>query len=176
MKKLNIIVAVDKNNWIWKGWELPWHISADLKYFKSMTSTSPDESKLNALIMGRNTWQSIPYTYRPLSGRLNIVLSRNKLELPWWVLSFNNLNAAVEYCNSALNLNKIFVIWWWMLYEEAMKSGNIEKLYITEIESKYNCDTFFPNFRTDGFEISKKWELMTEKSVSFRFNEYRPKL
>lgn len=56
---------------------LPWKIPADLAYFKELTVRTSDPAKQNAVIMGRKTWESIPQKFRPLAGRLNIVLSRS---------------------------------------------------------------------------------------------------
>ena len=56
---------------------LPWKIPADMAYFKELTSRTADPAKQNAVIMGRKTWESIPPKFRPLAGRLNIVLSRS---------------------------------------------------------------------------------------------------
>ena len=69
---LSIIVAVAQNGAIGRNNELLWHISEDLKYFKSTTTGHP-------VIMGRNTYESIG---RPLPGRRNIVLTRGELQVP----------------------------------------------------------------------------------------------
>src|SRR6185295_13860607 len=61
------IVAVDRNGAIGKGGKLPWHYSADMKFFKETTTG-------NAVVMGHNTWRSLKK--KPLPNRLNIVLSR----------------------------------------------------------------------------------------------------
>lgn len=59
------------------GGTLPWSIPGDLRYFKELTSRTADPGKQNAVIMGRRTWESLPPKFRPLPGRLNVVLSRN---------------------------------------------------------------------------------------------------
>lgn len=76
MSRLTIIVAATVSNGIGKNGTLPWHLPKDLKYFAQATSTAP-EGMQNAVIMGRNTWESIPVKYRPLKGRLNVVVSRD---------------------------------------------------------------------------------------------------
>ena len=77
MFRLTIIVAATKSNGIGKDGGLPWRLSKEMKYFAQTTSTAP-EGTLNALIMGRNTWESIPIKRRPLPDRVNIVTSHNK--------------------------------------------------------------------------------------------------
>lgn len=59
------------------GGILPWSLPGDLRYFKELTSRTVDPGKQNAVIMGRKTWESLPPKFRPLPGRLNVVLSRN---------------------------------------------------------------------------------------------------
>jgi dihydrofolate reductase len=77
MFRLTIIVAATKNNGIGQNSTLPWHLPKEMKYFAHATSAAPD-GKSNAVIMGRNTWESIPKKYRPLSNRVNLIISRNK--------------------------------------------------------------------------------------------------
>jgi dihydrofolate reductase len=76
MHRLTIIVAATKQNGIGQNSSLPWRLSKEMKYFAQATTAAPD-GKLNAVIMGRNTWESIPKRHRPLPNRLNLVTSRN---------------------------------------------------------------------------------------------------
>lgn len=89
MSRLTIIVAVTKANGIGQNGQLPWRLSKELKYFAQVTSNAP-EGKRNAVIMGRNTWESIPPKFRPLPKRLNIVVSRNP-NYNLWVAGFSFL-------------------------------------------------------------------------------------
>lgn len=72
-----VVVAATRNMGIGKEGKLPWRLPSDLKFFKGITGTTSDPSKKNAVIMGRKTWESIPLEYRPLPGRLNVVLTRS---------------------------------------------------------------------------------------------------
>eukprot|EP00983_Pelagomonas_calceolata_P026262 824750-Pelagomonas_calceolata.AAC.1 len=73
-----LVVAASKNGLgIGKDGGLPWKLPGDMAYFKELTLRTHDEKKQNAVIMGRKTWESIPPKFRPLPGRLNIVLSRS---------------------------------------------------------------------------------------------------
>jgi len=76
MKNFSVILASDEKNGIWKSWVLAWRISEDLKYFKKITTDSESDKK-NAVIMGKNTWESIPDKYKPLPSRINCILSRS---------------------------------------------------------------------------------------------------
>ena len=77
MSRLTLIVAATSTNGIGKGGQLPWRLPKEMAYFAKVTSTAP-EGKTNAVIMGRNTWESIPPKFQPLQRRANIVVSRNK--------------------------------------------------------------------------------------------------
>lgn len=76
---LQLVVAASRNGYgIGKEGTLPWKLPADMAYFRDLTSTTRSGSaKQNAVIMGRRTWDSIPSKFRPLKGRINIVLSRS---------------------------------------------------------------------------------------------------
>ena len=76
MSRLTIIVAATKGNGIGVNAGLPWRLSKEIKYFARVTTSAPEGSQ-NAVIMGRNTWESIPTKFRPLPKRTNIVISRN---------------------------------------------------------------------------------------------------
>jgi len=76
MIRLSIIVAATTANGIGKNGRLPWHIREDMKFFAYVTQNAPEGTQ-NAVIMGRKTWESIPAKNRPLSKRLNIVISNN---------------------------------------------------------------------------------------------------
>lgn len=76
---VKLIVAMCKNNGIGFDNKIPWRISQDMNYFSKKTSGdyTGNGIKKNAVIMGRNTWESLPKKYKPLPNRFNIVLTRN---------------------------------------------------------------------------------------------------
>jgi dihydrofolate reductase len=76
MSRLTLIVAATKTNGIGQSSHLPWRLPKEMAYFKRVTSNAPDGS-MNAVLMGRKTWESIPTNFRPLPNRVNIVISRN---------------------------------------------------------------------------------------------------
>ncbi|KEG05994.1 dihydrofolate reductase/thymidylate synthase [Trypanosoma grayi] len=81
MRAFSIVVATDEKNGIGDGNSIPWHVPEDMQYFKKLTTNlrgknvTPSLEKRNAVVMGRKTWDSIPAKFRPLAGRLNVVLS-----------------------------------------------------------------------------------------------------
>merc|ERR1719182_1388761 len=76
VKRVSLIFAATPSRGIGKDGNLPWKLPADLKYFKEVTT----RGGLNAVVMGRKTWDSIPSKFRPLPGRLNVVVSRKHRE------------------------------------------------------------------------------------------------
>ena len=73
----SIIVAADLNGGIGNNGTIPWDIKTDRIQFKRITTRTENNGKVNAVVMGRKTWQSLPENQQPLQGRRNIVLSRN---------------------------------------------------------------------------------------------------
>lgn len=73
-----VVVAATQDMGIGQDGKLPWKLPGDLKFFKDITVTTSDPNKKNAVMMGRKTWESIPPQFRPLPGRLNVVLTRSE--------------------------------------------------------------------------------------------------
>lgn len=121
----SIVVASDLTNSIGDGVSIPWRIPEDLKFFKD-TTTAAAKGKRNAVIMGRKTWDSIPVKFRPLSDRLNVVLSRNTSavsEDPNVVTLNGSLFKALELLSTAgyRDIDKVFCIGGGEIYLEALK-------------------------------------------------------
>lgn len=141
----SIISGLDQNRGIGKNNGLPWHLSADLKHFAATT-------KGGTVIMGRKTWESLPEQYRPLKERLNIVVSRNELELPEGTLLAHSLDEALTLADPD---RKAFVIGGATLYAEAILHPACNELILTEIEGTFDCDAFFPEI-PEKFKITDK--------------------
>ena len=172
---LHIIAAIDKNNGLGINNTIPWHLSADLKYFKKITTEVTAANKQNAVIMGRKTWDSIPDKYKPLPERLNIVLTRNQnIQLPENVLSFSSLEQATKTLNQppqANNIENLFIIGGASIYEQAINLPDCSKLYLTHLKKEYHCDTFFPKYEK-YFKLISKSEVHEEKGIEFFFSIY----
>ena len=126
---LSLIVAVDENNLIGNNNQLPWHLSADLKYFKSVTMGKP-------IIMGRKTFDSIG---KPLPGRKNIIITRNNNFKAAGCEVYTDINEAIKNCEPE---EECFVIGGAELFRIALPLAN--KLYLTKIHHQFEGDTFFP--------------------------------
>jgi dihydrofolate reductase len=140
---ISIIVAIAENNAIGLNNKLLWHISADLKRFKKITSG-------HKVIMGRNTYLSLPV--RPLTGRTNIVISDVPGEQFQGCITVNSIEQALEICPPH---EECFVIGGAMIYKQLLRYAN--KLYITRIFKSHDADTFFPEINYDEWnEIERE--------------------
>ncbi len=138
--KINLILAIDEKNGIGKNNTLAWKIKKDMEYFKNMTSDTDDLGKINAVIMGRGTWESIPVKFKPLGNRVNCILTRtihtNNIDSKPddFVLYFNSLEVCLRELEKKKNIENIFVIGGASLYNQLIYTDLIDKIYITEIK------------------------------------------
>lgn len=141
------IVAVAENLAIGKGGKLPWHYPADLKHFKQTTTG-------NAIVMGSNTWRSIG---KPLSNRLNIVLSRRaQLDSDDNLLFLRNVSEAADL--SKFLSGDLYVIGGAHIYEAF--APLIDSWIVTEIpETVENADVFMPVNYLESFRLAEAEEL-----------------
>jgi hypothetical protein len=77
-RPVHVVVAATSGGGIGQGGALPWELPGDMAFFRRQTTAVVDGRKVNAVIMGRRTWASIPPKFRPLRGRLNVVLSTSE--------------------------------------------------------------------------------------------------
>jgi thymidylate synthase/dihydrofolate reductase len=159
---INLIVCADKNFGIGKNNTLPWNYSKDLEFFKNST-ISNNSKKINIVIMGNNTYKSIPEKRRPLKHRLNIVLTKNK-ELYNYDKDLNILDTKLVYFNDLISIlyyldnNKKYINDVWVcggsyIYTQFLELHIVNNIYLTSIiNSNFNCDTFFPSKYLKYFE------------------------
>ena len=144
MLKLNLILSRSKNNIIGVNNKLLFKIKDDLLFFKNITS-STDEKK-NIIIMGNNTWNSIPNNRKPLENRINIILTNdiNKIEeIEDSVYVFNNFPYLFRWLIQNKKIyNKIFVIGGSQIYNQILTKYRyfVNKIYITDINVEYNIN------------------------------------
>lgn len=139
---ISIIVAADEQNGIGINNQLPWRLSADLKYFKQLTTG-------HYIIMGRNTFESIG---KPLPNRVNIVLSSKADYNPGGVILQSNLPEAIDFVTSNGD-NECMIIGGAQLYKQAITIA--DRIYLTRVHALCNCDVYFPVIS------SKDWKLMS---------------
>ena len=132
--------------------DIPWNIKNEMELFKKTTQETTSNSKINALIMGRKTWESL--LYKPLKNRINIIISSNTITNNVInnenVVFFNNFDDSLKYCENNNKIDKIFIIGGKSLYDLCLNNEkyakNIECIHLSIIKKKYKCDTFI-NFK-----------------------------
>lgn len=147
MKKhlpLSLIAAMAENRVIGIDNSMPWHLPGDFKYFKATTLGKP-------VIMGRKTWDSLG---RPLPGRLNLVVSRQRdLHLDGAEV-FSSLEAAVERAEQwaqEQGVTEVMLIGGQQLYAQGLPHA--DRLYLTRIELSVEGDAWFPEFDTAQWQV-----------------------
>ncbi|KAI1078444.1 dihydrofolate reductase [Whalleya microplaca] len=156
--ELTLVVAATRNMGIGLNGTLPWTgLKREMAYFARVTKRPPPPSAAggapaqNAVIMGRKTWDSIPDKFRPLKGRLNVVISRSHpAQAPPRDVSsatepvrVRSLEQAVEYLKSH-STGKVFVIGGAQIYAAALALAETRRVLLTRVLSDFECDTFFP--------------------------------
>ena len=158
--KLHLIYARARNGVIGKDNQMPWHLPEDLAHFKRVTLGQP-------VIMGRKTWDSLPPKFRPLPGRLNIVVTRQSDWQAEGALRAASIEEAMRLCADAPDA-------WIMggadIYRQAEPLAHTA--VVTEIEADFEGDAFAP-------ALSPKWHEVQREShtaasgLAFSFVTYR---
>jgi dihydrofolate reductase len=153
--KLSLIVAMSANRVIGRDNKMPWHLSADLKHFRTITMNSP-------ILMGRKTFESIG---KPLDGRTNMILSKNPTYQPDGCLVFDSLEKALT---AAKNFgDELFIIGGATLYEIALPFA--KQLYLTQIETDFDGDTFFPEIDFNEWDEIACERVTNDPKVDFSY-------
>lgn len=168
----SIIAAVDRAHGIGKKGGLSWYLKGDLKHFSEVTKAVSKDGYQNAVIMGRKTWESLPEKFRPLPGRLNVVVTHETWNMKHGTVAVDSLDAALlEVEKPEYKIERAFVIGGGQLYAAAIKHPVCERLYTTEVDGEFGCDIFFPEI-PDEFVKEKTGEWQEENGISYRFTEY----
>ena len=176
-RSFNIIAAMDSRNGIGSGGSLPWHLTGDLRHFKNLTTRTSSKLRVNALIMGRRTWESLPREFQPLPGRVNIVLSRTAdFELPGGVYRAADLVSALRLPQTmglpaAVDIEEVFVIGGADVFAQAVELPLCQKLFITHVIGDFGCDTFFPDVKKYFIEAERS-KIFEESPLRYYFAEY----
>ena len=174
MRPFSIVVAFEKNSGIgWQG-KIPWHLPADLKHFKDITSNVQSPEKINAVIMGRKTWESLPQKFQPLPGRLNVVITRQEeFFLPKGVLRAASLEQALAELEQPMynHIENVFVIGGAQIFSETLKYPTLKVIHATRIHQSFPCDVFFPAI-PNKFKIAKVSQML-ENGISLDFCDYQ---
>lgn len=181
MKPVHLISSLCENNGIGSNNTLPWKLKKEMAYFTKMSSHTRNGDNQNAVIMGRKTWESIPKKYKPLQDRLNVVISKSKIELPSAILHYNSVTEAVKALQSSdfKNVESIWVIGGHGIYKEAIDEKLCDKLFLTKIKKTFDCDVFFPEFSAKDYQIASHpdvpEDVQEENGIQYQFEVYEKK-
>lgn len=145
---ITIIAAIGKNNALGKNNQLIWHLPADLKRFKKITTG-------NSIIMGRKTFESLG---KPLPNRVNIIITRNPKYTTKNGIVVHSLKEAIKI---APKEKQIFIIGGAQIYKQALPIA--DKLDLTFVHKDFDADAFFPEINLSVWE--------EEKRENFKANE-----
>lgn len=137
----HLILLRDNANIIGIDNKLGYRISEDLQSFQKITQEcSP--GKYNGVIMGRLTWESLPPQSQPLPNRLNVILSQSSENLSnlkkhesELILVRSNLSSVITELQLRPDIDQIFIIGGGQIYQQALKINDIDKIYITQVDS-----------------------------------------
>ncbi len=154
-RTISIIVSVDENYGIGYKNDLLAYISSDLKRFKQLTIE-------NTVIMGRNTWNSLPK--RPLVNRKNIVITRDASANLEGAVKVNSIEDAVANCPEK---GECFIIGGAQIYKQFFDLT--DKLYITKILKSFIADTFFPTIESDLWIVESESDIFTDEKSGLNY-------
>jgi len=136
----NIIVAVCNDNGIGFNNTIPWYSKEDMKHFANITKGNGN----NVVVMGHNTWNSIPNNKKPLVNRENIILSKNKDLVIDNCTVKNSITDVIQHVNERA-YDICWIIGGESIYEQFLNETVISNILITRINETHNCTSFFPH-------------------------------
>jgi dihydrofolate reductase len=155
MTRLSFIVAMDDNRLIGNANQLPWHLPADLAFFKRTTMGKP-------MLMGRKTFESIG---KALPGRRNIVITRNPGFAADGCEIVGDIDTALASCAGN---EEITLIGGASLYEQTIDQASC--MYITRIHHSFSGDTWFPEFDSADWKIESQEDFDPDEVNPFAYS------
>lgn len=189
-----IVAALTPELGIGINGKLPWRLKQEIKYFRDVTSKTTSSGNINAVVMGRRTWESIPAKFRPLSNRLNVVLTRQKQEGESSdddVIYSSSLEEAFKSLEQyPKNIEKVFIIGGADVYNQCIIADKVKHILLTEIRSTtpIEMDTWLnfpihasnspwlkqPHEELEGFTgIKAAREDITEGDFRYRYTYWK---
>ncbi|HEX9793943.1 MAG TPA: dihydrofolate reductase [Planctomycetota bacterium] len=168
--RLAVVVAVDDAGGIGKDGGLPWRLRGDLAHFRALTTEAPP-GRRNAVLLGRRTWNSLPERFRPLPGRLNLVLTRRGLVLPEGVVRAASFAAARALLAEEDDLEQVFAIGGASVYAAALADPACARIHLTRVHGDFDCDVHFPGVPED-FRVVAQAGPFEEDGQAYEFLDY----
>ena len=144
LPRLHLIYARARNGVIGKDGQMPWHLPEDLAHFKRVTLGQP-------VIMGRKTWESLPERFRPLPGRINIVITRQSDWQASGALRAGSIEQAQRLCGEA---HDAWIMGGAEIYRQAEPLAHTA--VVTEIDADFEGDAFAPTLSSACKETKRE--------------------
>lgn len=166
--KIKLIVAKAANNEIGKDNDLIWHLPADMRFFTETT-------KEHIVLMGRKNWDSIPPKYRPLSNRINVVITKNEDFEHNDCTVFHSIEKAIEFYKTNSDISKgkdLYIIGGGQIYDYCLTNNLLDEMFITFIDASFEADTFFPEFDEEKWNKKLHFEHPVDEKNPYAFAVY----
>lgn len=154
---ISLVVAAATNNAIGKNNQLLWHLPNDLQFFKNTTWGS-------VVIMGRKTFESVN---KPLSGRINIVITQQPNWSAEGVIVSNSLDEALTKA-AETNCKEIFIIGGGQIYRESMHVA--DRIYLTRVHAEIEGDTFFPAINSLEWKLQSSQDFTSDEKHAYNYS------
>jgi len=158
--RVSLVAAVARGGVIGRDNAIPWRVPEDAERFRTLTLGHP-------VVMGRRTWESLPDRFRPLPGRRNVVVTRNRA---WHADGAERAGSLADALHRLDGAPQVFVIGGAELYAEALSLA--DELLLTEIDADYEGDTFFPSWERAAFEETSREQYISQTGIPFSFVTY----
>jgi len=153
---ISLIAAIGINREIGLKNQLLWHLSADLKRFKSITSG-------HTVMMGQKTFESIGR--KPLPGRKNVIISNQVGFLAEGVIVAATIGEALEIVRDD---GEVFVIGGASIYRQFLPIA--DKMYLTYVHKQFRADAFFPEFDPENWKIVEQSDIQTDEKTHVEYS------
>lgn len=154
---ISIIAAIGNNNELGKDNDLIWHLPADLKRFKKITTG-------HTIIMGRNTFESIG---KPLPNRRSVIITRNKEYYKEGCDVVHSLEEALDLVDEK---EKAFIIGGAQIYKEALHKDLADELEITKVHQDFEADVYFPEINHTDWKMVFNEEHTPDEKNKFNYS------
>ena len=150
---ISAIAAMSINRVIGKDNQLPWHLPADLKHFKNLTTGHP-------ILMGRKTYESIG---KPLPNRTNLIMSQNSDFQAAGCITVQSIQEVLAQ-PAVINSEELFIIGGAHIYQ--LWLAEITRIYLTLVKETFDGDAFFPELNSNDWrEIAREQHQADEQNI-----------
>lgn len=156
---LSLVVAASTNNAIGKNGELLWHLPNDMKFFKNVTWAMP-------VAMGRKTFDALGN--KPLNGRLNVVITRQKDFTAQGIAVVSNIDDA-EFLAHQQDYKELMIIGGGEIYRQSISKA--DKIYITRVHAVFeDADAFFPEIDETKWQLTSNQDFFKDEKHTYDYS------